>query len=255
MSRNVVYKSGEIARFYGSHRRRWDEFYPSERWVFGRAARDGRFGRILDVGCAAGGLVEALGSRFAVEGYVGVDISEAAIEDAKKRLQSFRMPAEFHAGDICSCPALRDAKFDLVTALSVVDWNLDTTGILAACWDRVAPGGELLLSLRLTPEESVCDIGRSYQYIWFEEEPPPPDTEIAQYTVLNVGDALGLLRRQNPNPASILAYGYWGKPSAVARTPFERLLFTVLLVRRPAEGELPSEPRIEAHWPLSAFTS
>jgi 2-polyprenyl-3-methyl-5-hydroxy-6-metoxy-1,4-benzoquinol methylase len=254
MSRNVTYTTSEIARFYGAHRRRWDEFYPSERWIFERvaASREG-LGSVLDAGCAVGGLGEALASQFQVTSYTGVDISAPAIALAARRAKEFPVPAEFHAGDICNCPALGDRKFDLVCALSVVDWNIDATGTLRACWNRVVPGGRLVASLRLTPEATVCDATRSYQFIWFEPGDPPSGTETAQYTVLNVADALKMLGDLSPVPAEILAYGYWGKPSSVARTPFDRLLFSVIAVTKPSKSEMATEPRLEVHWPVDVF--
>ena len=157
-------------------------------------------------------------------------------------------PATFIAGDICNCPELAQHQFDLVTALSVADWNVDADGIVKACWDRVAPGGHLVLSLRLTDKATICDIARSFQYVWFDAEPAPESTERAPYNVFNVDDALGWLGRQQPRPEHILVYGYWGKPSASARTPYDRLLFAVIAMRKPAAGHA-TEPVVETHLP------
>ncbi|HJM82993.1 MAG TPA: hypothetical protein QF720_05315 [Nitrospinota bacterium] len=40
-----------------SHRRCWDEFYPSEQTIFEKVNGEGEFGHLLDVGCATGGLI------------------------------------------------------------------------------------------------------------------------------------------------------------------------------------------------------
>lgn len=251
-AKNIVYRTDGIARYFERHRRHWDEFYPSERWVFEAIARERpSLGAVLDVGCALGGLGTALAERFPLERYVGVDINRQAIEAAQARPAA--IPSEFIAGDICDCAPLAGRAFDLVAALSVVDWNLDGTGILKACWERVAPGGHLVLSLRLTPGAGVRDPARSFQYIWHGAEPPPADAERAPYVVLNGVDALRLLASQVPAPARILGYGYWGRPSATARTLYERLVFAVFALRKAAAGETPDEPALELHLPSSVL--
>lgn len=252
--RNIVYETDRIAGYYEAHRRCWDDFYPSERAVFERvAAEAGRIGRMLDVGCAVGGLGEALVERFGtVTAYTGVDINHAAIEAAKRVAGRIAAPSDFIAADICSCPALAGRQFELVTALSVADWNVDAHGIVAACWGQVAPGGTLVLSLRLTPATGLCDVRQSFQYIWFEPLPAPPDAERAPYNVFNSGEAMMWLSAQAPKPERILVHGYWGTPSATARTPYQRLIFAVVALRKPRAGTV-SESQIETHLPEDAF--
>lgn len=48
--------------------------------------------------------------------------------------------------------------------------------------------------------------------------------------MLNFDELLETL--QQLGPAAIFAYGYWGKPSATAVTPYDRLCFAVFAVRR-----------------------
>ena len=257
MPGNIAYRTAAIGEFYGAHRRTWAEFYPSERTVFERVAgRGGSFASVLDVGCAAGGLGEALMERFGtLASYAGVDINRAAV-DAAAGMAS-RIPSRrFIAADICDCPQLQGCEFDLVTALSVADWNVDATGILAACWKHVRPNGHLVASLRLTPRAGgVCDPARSYQHIWFEPTPAPPEAERAPYHVFNIDDTIGWLAGQTPRPADVYIHGYWGKPSAQARTPFDRIVFSVVAMRKPAAGETVEQPTIETDLPADALTA
>src|SRR5262249_44954405 len=59
--RNVSYQTPELARYFSGHRDKWGDFYPSERWIVSRVAREaGGLGRVLDAGCASGGLGRAL---------------------------------------------------------------------------------------------------------------------------------------------------------------------------------------------------
>ncbi|HVX92309.1 MAG TPA: class I SAM-dependent methyltransferase [Xanthobacteraceae bacterium] len=251
---NIAYQSDAIARHYSTHRRRWNYLYPSERTIFDRLrAENARLGRVLDVGCAAGGLAAALAERFAsIESYTGIDINPQAIE-AARRLAKSPFETRFLNADICQAPSLPNDAFDLVAALSVADWNVDANGILSACWRRVAPGGHLVISLRLTPGAGICDMSRSFQFIWFEDSPPPADAERAAYNIFNVREAVRMLGDQVPKPERITLYGYWGKPSATAHTPYERLIFSVIAMRRPEDASFSGEPMLDASLPLGAI--
>lgn len=260
MSKNITYQTSALDAFYRHNRRHWNEFYPSEQKVFETIAERGAaFRRVLDVGCAAGGLGDALSERFAsIKSYTGVDINRQAIETATALAAKSAIAKRFIRGDICDCPDLAHETFDLVTALGVADWNLDPEGIMDRCWEHVQPGGYLVISLRLTPARTICDISRSFQYVWFEPTPPPTDAEKAPYNVFNVADAMRWLRGLNPRPASIYCYGYWGKPSAMARTPYDRLVFSVIGLQKSEnpvqqtkiDAELPADvaPQAGSEW-------
>ncbi len=247
MNKNIVYRSDEITKFYQNHRVRWSEFYPSEKWVFERiAGEQARLGDVLDVGCAAGGLGAALSERFHLSSYTGIDIHAGIIEWAKQHRQ-LDMPSEFYADDIYTIRL--EKAFDTVVSLGCADWNIETLGILQACWDRVKPGGTFIVSLRLTTASSVNNIQESYQYINFTGDDPDP--ERANYVVINYREAIGIMEELTPRPELTGSYAYWGQPSAMARTPFERILFSVFYVRKPVSGS--STGRVELHFPSDVF--
>jgi SAM-dependent methyltransferase len=252
MSRNIAYRTDAIGDFYRTHRRRWQDFYDSERHVFETlAARGASFADVLDVGCAAGGLCDALSERFGpVKTYTGIDINRHAAEIGAE-LAANEPNRTFVVGDICEAAELAGRTFDLVTVLGVADWNVDTAGIIAKCWEHVGSNGHLVISLRLTPGETVCDLTKSYQYIWFEPTQPSADVERAPYSVLNVAEAIQWLTGKTPRPQHLYAYGFWGKPSAAARTPFERVLFSVIALRK-ASGAV-AKTEIELHLPPDAL--
>lgn len=214
--------------FYRGNRRKWNEFYPSERWVFEKLVSEkGTLGKVLDVGCACGGLGEALSERSLIECYTGVDINGDAIEWASREIR-LPVPLEFIAEDILKLD--RNDQFDTVVSLSCADWNIETSKIIEACWKRVKLGGTLIISLRVTPEKGVNNIKKSYQYInFFGNEKDP---EIANYVVLNFQETLQLLGDLKPSPQVIGAYGYWGKHSSMAMTPYEQIVFAVFYVKK-----------------------
>jgi len=72
--------------------------------------------------------------------------------------------------------------------------------------------------------------------------------EIANYVVFNSDDALKILTVLKPKPSYILGYGYWGKPSITAATPFDKLLFAVFAVQKGNSDK--KKIKMELHRPL-----
>ena len=245
---NIAYRTDELVRFYASNRVRWDQFYESERVILGQVAR--RFGpprTVLDAGCAIGGLGLALQEQFgSLETYTGVDINSQVIKHAERQARSWQ---QFHCADVATANLPQDA-FQWVVSFGCADWNLEPVATVRSLWERVAPDGLLILSLRLTDLPGVCDLKISYQRIVFLGS--DDGAEIAPYVVFNVADAIGLLASLGPD--LILGYGYWGPPSKTAVTPYERLAFTVFAVHKsvPMATEL-SVPRIELTVPADLF--
>lgn len=253
---NIHYQTPHLASYFMNHRRCWDEFYPSERWVFERiGGLPGGFGRVLDVGCAVGGLGRALEEKFPLRAYVGVDIHAGAI-DAARQAAPLKAPSRFECGDIVSSSNIEDATFDTVASLSVADWNVETNAIIDACWRKVAPGGRLIISLRLTEGEGTRDPDKSYQPIVPATDFAAQDAdqlETAPYVVLNGCEALRLFLDLKPAPSEILGYGYWGAPSDTATTPYERLAFAVFAVTRSNGDAAEQDTRLECHLPAAIF--
>ncbi len=253
-SKNIAYKTSRISEYFSANRRNWDDFYPSEKWIFERVAGPERtMGHVLDVGCAAGGLALALTERFSVAGYRGVDINAQAIEVANARKGScYEGQCGFMCGDILDMNTLPEEGFDNVFSLSCADWNVLTEDIIGRCWAYVRRGGNLVLTLRLTSEPSLRKLDESFQYICFEDRLPESTSEIekAPYVVLNVRDALSLLTNLQPRPVGIVAYGYWGTPSSTARTRYDRLVFTALAVKKSQAGQEGQGTAGELHLPV-----
>ena len=252
LNKNICYKTDELSNFYSRQRICYSEFYPSEQWIFKKVAgRELKMGRVLDVGCACGGLADALKERFSVTEYVGVDINAQAIEKAKMRLKTKDVRnRRFECGDILDMNCLKPEMFDTVFSLSCADWNISTREIISACWGYVREGGAFVLTLRLTQKASLLRMSESYQHIYFGEKLPNNinGLERAPYVVLNVKDALFILGNLEPKPKKITGFGYWGKPSQSAKTAYNRLVFTALALEK---GDAKNDKTtIECHWPL-----
>lgn len=105
-------------------------------------AGDVRGKRVLDVGCASGGLAEAFVDRGAT--VVGIDLNRRLIERARERLGT---KAEFHVADICApMPFLESGSFDVVAASLVLHYLADWGPPLRDFARVLGPAGALVIS-------------------------------------------------------------------------------------------------------------
>ncbi|WP_321491587.1 class I SAM-dependent methyltransferase [uncultured Desulfobacter sp.] len=251
---NLIYSSEELKQYYVTHRNTWTDFYPSERDIFNIVAGDEKnMGRVFDVGCAAGGLGRALQSQFSITEYVGLDIHEKVIQEGMGK-GGFRMPARLYAGDILNSVFAPGELFDVVVSLSCADWNLNPIDILKKCWSYVRPGGNFILTLRLTPYESIVDFSKSYQYIYFGNEKMIEEEvyEKAAYVVFNIKESIKIMQALKPAPKKIIARGYWGTPSLSAVTPYDKLIFSAFAVKKSENTEVDST-MVDIVWPVEAL--
>lgn len=248
VAKNIAYKSPQISEYYSNNRQRWDDFYKSEKWVFERIAGENKsMGKILDVGCACGGLGKALGEKYFFDSYTGIDIHSESITFAKRNI-NFERPVTLINDDILNIDV--KSEYDIVISLSCADWNIETEKIVTACWRGVKENGYFVISLRLTNLEGVNDIHKSYQYINFFNDDAKP--ERANYVVFNIWDAFKLLKNLIPQPLLIGAYGYWGKPSETARTSYNDLVFAVFYLKKGAKVRN-EDIEAELRLPISLF--
>lgn len=250
-NRNFRFATDGIADYFSHYRDKWDDFYPSEHWAFQKLAASspaGGLGSVLDVGCASGGLGLALQDKFPLDEYVGIDINRPAIDFAKERRTTmFRVPVTFVCEDILSMD-WQNRQFDQVFSLGCVDSNLETHGMIRACWERVRNGGNFIMSVRLTSFAGINDMARSYQPI-----PGADDRKVMEasnYVVFNWQDFLTRLRDLSPPPSRIAGYGYYGKPSATAVTIYQELVFAVFVIQKRLPAAADQEIQTELHLPL-----
>lgn len=241
---NLEYKTKEIKNYYSKNRLSWNDFYPSEKWVFEKiAGKKENMGNILDVGCACGGLGIMLNERYRISSYTGVDINKDSISWAKNNL-NLDIPVKLIANDILKTK-IKD-KYNIVFSLSCADWNIETKKIIEECWEKVDENGCFVISLRLSKRKSINDIKKSYQLINFFGEKEKP--EKANYVVFSFKDAINILQNLKPHPILVGSYGYWGIPSQTAVTPFKKLVFAVFYVQKGKYDE--KSTRVELNLPL-----
>jgi hypothetical protein len=169
-----------------------------------------------------------------VSNYTGIEINEQAANFAS----SINPKVTIYFGDILNLTKTKLNKqwYDIVFSLSCIDWNVQFEAMLATAWSHVIPGGHLVATFRLTLDNDSLDPRKSYQYINYHGK---REGETAPYIVLSARGLIDTLLKLSPQ--EIAAFGYWGKPSLTAVTPYKNLCFTAISIqKKTAEDETPS---------------
>ncbi len=240
---NINYKSENIKKYFSTERISWEEFYPSERKVIQdtitKLDNIDKI-RVLDIGCACGGLGNALNEKFKISNYTGVEINKQAAEYGK----ILNNNQKIMQGDFLKITnEIKDDHFDLVFSLSCIDWQNNFQLMLEESWKKVKKGGYFIASFRITDQESLNNINLSYQYINYDEK---RSGEIAPYVIFNINDLLKSIIKLDAE--NIYGYGYVGAPSITAICPYDKLCFSVLAVRKP-DLDNKKHPRIDLDLP------
>ena len=98
-----------------------------------------RGARVLDIGCATGGLLHEL-QLVGFERLVGVDPSAACVEYGRQRFE-----LEMHQGTLAELPAI--GRFDLVIVSHVLEHVERVADAVASIASVLAPGGEVYVEV------------------------------------------------------------------------------------------------------------
>ncbi len=100
--------------------------------------------KVLEIGCGLG----TDGAQFAKTGadYTGVDLTEAAVELARKRFELFDLAGKFQTADAENLE-FADESFDLVYSHGVLHHTPDTTRAIREIYRVLRPGGRAIVML------------------------------------------------------------------------------------------------------------
>jgi ubiquinone/menaquinone biosynthesis C-methylase UbiE len=100
--------------------------------------------KVLEIGCGLG----TDGAQFAKAGadYTGVDLTDAAIELARKRFELFQLPGNFQTADAEALDFVDD-MFDVVYSHGVLHHTPDTAAAVAEIHRVLRPGGRAMVML------------------------------------------------------------------------------------------------------------
>jgi len=164
--------TAEIAKFSRLAQRWWDPAGPMRplhrmnplrvAWIDDRIrARLPAPVRLLDLGCGAGIAAEALARRG--HDVLGLDASPEAIEAAQSHAASLSVTLRYRAGEPEDLIA-DGQKFDVVTALEVIEHVEDQPAFMRLLATLTAPGGLVFVSTinRTWRSLAVAKIGAEY---------------------------------------------------------------------------------------------
>ena len=149
----------EIARFGALARRWWDPEGPQRplhdlnparlRYVADRVALRGA--RVLDVGCGAGLLSEALAGEGAE--VTALDLSPELLDVARLHLLESGRQVDYRLVSVEDLAAQMPSEFDAITCMEMLEHVPDPGSVLRACASLLRPGGTLFVStLDRTPQ-------------------------------------------------------------------------------------------------------
>jgi len=171
-------------------------------WITRRLQRHcpgGLSGEILDIGCGAGLLAEALArAGFPV---LGLDAAPAAIAVAEAHAAGQGLPLRYRTGRIETLIA-EQTTFPAITALEVIEHVPDPEGFVAGLGAALAPGGLLVISTLNRTFRSLLTAKIGAEYIarllptgthdWRQFIPPRALSAMAAASGLRTIDSAGL---------------------------------------------------------------
>lgn len=137
--------SGRTGRVFGWLMARLNK--DSYRWV-AEQLRASKPKSLLEIGFGTGHMLALAAKAFQPERLAGVDPSELMVETAQKRLRKVRKKTALdirHGDDI----TLPDGPFDAIVALHSFQFWTNPDAALTRIHTRLAPGGRLILVLRI----------------------------------------------------------------------------------------------------------
>lgn len=189
---------------------RFSQYWWSNRYYAMLARRHGpRHGRVLEVGCGLGHLLDWLSSRYRV---FGSDINTWALSQARRNVPggSFVL---LSAEDLGAFPS---AAFEIVIAKHVVEHLQRPERAISEMGRVLAPGGMLLLA---TPNlDSAMRPVKKEKWVGYKDP--------THISLRSPDEWLGMLQTNDLNPRRVFSDGFWDAPY-ISKVPaqLQRLFF------------------------------
>ena len=164
------FDQAELDKFGALANRWWDPQGPQKalhalnpvRLEYVRQRMQLRDAAVLDVGCGAGLLSEALAGEGAK--VTATDLAPELIKVAKLHRLESKVEVEYLLQSVESLAEQRAGSFDAITCMEMLEHVPDPAAIIAACATLLKPGGKLFLStLNRTPAAfALAIVGAEY---------------------------------------------------------------------------------------------
>jgi len=220
-----LYRHKSKTDYYIQHgRRRWEDLFPSAQYFLEK--NDLRGEKVLEVGCAGGGMYEIMTDRYGRVDYTGVDISPAEIRHARKAYPG----AKFIVCDFLR-NRLRGSSFDTVCAFQIMEHQPQYRKFIAEMF-RVARK-RVIFNARVQYEfPTVVDLEASFLYYH-------GSGRRNYFIPFNVYELFNYFHTEELGAKKISAYGYRPpqKTSAFVCMPKTKLVAAAFCIEKYAPGE------------------
>ena len=167
---NDNFDQAELDKFGALANRWWDPEGPQKalhalnpvRLEYVKQRVNLRDAAVLDVGCGAGLLSEALAKEGAK--VVAMDLAPELIKVAKLHRLESGISVDYRLQSVESLALEAPASFDAITCMEMLEHVPDPSAVIAACATLLKPGGQLFLStLNRTPAAfALAIVGAEY---------------------------------------------------------------------------------------------
>lgn len=154
---------------------------------------------MLDVGCAAGFLLEVAQGR-------GWDVHGVELEAKARDAASPKVRERIHIGRLDEVDFGRDQRpFDLITAFDLIEHVGDPRAMLAQCRDLLAASGRLLVQIPCIDSLGARLMGRR----WFHYSAPSHLSYFSGQTFSRLAEPLGFELLESTWTRKLLSVGYF----------------------------------------------
>ena len=177
--------------------------------------------KILDVGCASGGIYNILRSKFGLVDYTGIDIDTRCIKIAKAKYPE----AKFFSADLFDSK-LKENFYDIVMlwgwSYMYPNWKALYSQLIKLSKKYIMFDNRIKLS-----GTTITDLDLSYQYYYKSKKRN-------YYIILNLYELISFLQIGPLNIKNIYSYGYYmrGKTSAKLPIPKSEVLIGSFLLEK-----------------------
>ena len=234
MSLAKEWSTSSALEYYSKNRHEISDLYPSEKVFLPRVLFPGA--KVLDIGCASGGLYNIMRTMEPAIEFTGIDISEAVVDLARRNYPE----ARFEVGEGSEMP-YEDGTFDLVHCTSLFCIEPHYEEIIRVMY-RVSNRFVLVDMRLLKGIGNDWDIEKSYYDIQFSGETVQGKVP---YVVSDVDEVANFVLGLDPKPKAIRGTGYFHEVAKEAHTPFKEACMSILLIQKGDVGTTITELDLE----------
>jgi 23S rRNA U2552 (ribose-2'-O)-methylase RlmE/FtsJ len=211
-------------RYIRKGRRRWEDLFKSVQYFLDKFKWQGE--KVLEIGCAAGGLYEIMKNRYGNFDYTGLDISPAELKVARERYSN----AKFICANFYN-KKFKANSYDAVLAFLIVSHQRDYKDFISEMI-RIARK-KVIFDVRLRYDgTTIVDLDTSYLYYH-------GSGKRNYYVVFNFYELFNFLHLAEFNLKKISVYGYYtpDKTSAFVPMPKSKIIAASFCLEKLPPGE------------------